>query len=270
MRILVAGCGDVGSEFASLAVDAGHDIFGLRRSMSRVPGGVTPVVADLSRPQSLANLPQVECVVFCAAPDRRDEEGYRGLYVDGQRNLLAAVQSGVRWMFVSSTAVYGQTDGQWVDEDADTQPPGYNGTIMLEAESLAGAAGSESTIVRLGGVYGPGRERLIRLVRDGEARCPQPPRWTNRIHRDDAARALLHLLDQPATIYNGVDDYPAADAEVYDWLADQLGVDRPPRVDNPSGVAKRVSNARLRATGFRFVYPDFRSGYGQLLGKGTC
>jgi nucleoside-diphosphate-sugar epimerase len=286
-RVLVAGCGYVGGELARRLAADGHAVFGLRRSSGALPEGVQPIAADLcDRTALCAALAEVEhggidAVAYTAAADRGDDDAYRRAYVEGLANVLAwADAQGMRpprVLFTSSTAVYAQQDGEWVDEDSPTEPTHFSGTRMLEAEGLLAAAGGVA--LRLGGIYGPGRTRLIDGVRAGRATIrPGPPRWTNRIHRDDAAGALRHLVgcalagDALAPVYVGVDDEPADEAEVLRWLAGRLGVPAPALAaegEAPAGRArggnKRCRNARLRATGYAFAYPTFREGYGALI-----
>jgi nucleoside-diphosphate-sugar epimerase len=181
-------------------------------------------------------------------------------------------------LFTSSTAVYAQQDGEWVDEDSPTEPHQWSGLRMLEAEQLLAASGLSGTALRLGGIYGPGRTRLVEGVRSGRALTrPGPARYTNRIHRDDAAGVLHHLVELalagrelPDRLI-GVDDEPADEAEVLHWLAARLGVP-PPGEARPEAPAagraatnKRCRNARLRALGYAFRYRTFREGYGELL-----
>jgi nucleoside-diphosphate-sugar epimerase len=156
-----------------------------------------------------------------------------------------------------------------VDEDSPVVDSG-KGAILLEAERLALALPG-GLVARLAGIYGPGRERLIRMVRDGTARCSLPSPIGNRIHRDDAAGMLLHLLrlPRPHRCYIGVDDDPAPLSEVYTWIARRLGVPAPPASTEPDprgrGAFKRCLNARLRASGYSFLFPSYREGYGALL-----
>jgi nucleoside-diphosphate-sugar epimerase len=174
-------------------------------------------------------------------------------------------------LFASSSAVYGEHDGAWVDEDTRCAPLSFNGSVLLEAEKWLGAQAETSVVLRLSGLYGPGRTRLIELVAGGAARTPTGVRqWTHRVHVDDAAAACLHLLElpQPAGRYLVTDDAPAGLDEVYAFIAQRLGLPPPPAGEAPSERAvgnKRLSNARLRRSGFEFRYPDFRCGYAELL-----
>lgn len=277
--MLIAGCGYVGSALAHELAGEGRTVWGLRRSPEGLPEGVLPVAADLSRPHTLDGLPRaVDAVVYCASADTSSEEAYRTAYVEGPRNLLDALgRRGAaprRLLFVSSTAVYGQEGGSWVDEDSPTRPTDFRGRVLLEAEALVGAWEATGIVVRFGGIYGPGRTRLVERVRSGEARCARgEPRYSNRIHRDDCAGVLRHLLDRPDPrgLYLGVDREPAERCEVLRWLARRLGVPDPPVVEGEREGRrrsnKRCSSDRLVAEGYRFRHPTYREGYGDLLAE---
>ena len=273
-RILIAGCGDVGGELARQLAGAGHRVFGLRRNAAALPPEVEPVAADLADPATLGRLPaDVEALVYTAAAGGFGDDAYRRAYVDGVRNVLAALAGHPlrRVLFASSTGVYAQDDGGWVDEDSPTEPAGFSGRRLLEGEGLVAACGVPAVRVRFGGIYGPGRTRLIDQVRAGATCSESPVAWTNRIHRDDCAGVLAHLLalDAPAPVYVAVDCEPAPRCEVLDWLADAVGAPRPKRVPGAEprarGGNKRCSNRRLLDSGYRFRYPGFRDGYAAML-----
>lgn len=267
--------------------DAGHAVFGLKRRPAGLPDGVTPVAADLADAASIADAlgrigAPLDVVVYAAAADQGDDDAYRRAYVDGLRNLTDALRARAAApaavLFTSSTAVYPQQDGSWVDETTPTAPHDFRGLRMLEAEAVLAASGLRAASLRLGGIYGPGRTRLVESVRSGRAVIrPGPPRYGNRIHRDDAAGALAHLASLALagrvleSLYLGVDDEPSDEAVVLRWIASQLGVAEPPVRDGESAAGtrggdrptsnKRCANARLRASGYRFRYPSFREGY---------
>ncbi len=261
--LLIAGCGDLGTRLAGrLALDKWR-VTGLRRDVAQLPQGIQAVAGDLTRVETLTELDRhYDAIIYQATPVEREPTAYRDIYVTGLANLVSRVTTD-RLIFVSSTAVYGQDDGSEVDEDSPTEPQAFNGQILLEAERLAIEAGG--LVVRFSGIYGPGRDFLLRQLKSGRATCREtPPQWTNRIHVDDCASVLAHLmeLDRPEAVYCASDPTSAPRCQVLDWLADQLGVARPVREDSTeSGSGKRVLNHRLVRSGFKFTYPDYRSGY---------
>ncbi len=279
MRILIAGCGYVGTELGLRLAARGDEVFGIRRRAHLLPAPIHPIATDLLDPKLGRHLPPgLEAVVYPAAADESTEVGYRRAYVEGVGNVLAALRSGgapvKRFLFTSSTAVYGDADGGWVDEDTPPEPENFRGSVVLEGERLAGESGFPTTTLRLGGIYGPGRTRLLEMVREGRARSPEPgPIWTNRIHRDDAAGALAHLLTlpDPAPVYIGVDDEPAPLAEVHRFLADLLGAPQPITDSEMTRDRsnKRCSNRRLRESGHTFRFPTFREGYRAMVEEGA-
>ena len=273
MRILIAGCGYVGSALARQLVQDGHEVFGLRREPRDLPDGVVPVAADLAEGHDLEAIPDgLDACVMAISADGRSESAYEAAYVRAVRNLRSLLEGESpdcqRWVFTSSTAVYGDESGDWVDEETSTSPSSFTGRTVLEGERLVlDSAIPGRTILRLGGIYGPGRTRLIDSVRAGEATCPPEPTYTNRIHRDDAAGAIRHLLalDDPDEVYVGVDTDPAERCEVLTWMAEQLGVPAPGSGPGSNRGNKRASSARLQATGYTFRYPTFREGYRAIL-----
>lgn len=277
-RILIAGCGYVGTALAERLADEGHEVFALRRSVESPSSGIRWIRADLIEVDTLRGLPgRLDRVCYLASAGATDDRAYRSAYVDGLRYLLAALdgQPIERFLYASSTGVYAQTEGQRVDEESPTEPSHFSGRRLLEGERLLHQAPFPSTVVRFAGIYGPGRSRLVDGVRRGEARISSgAPVYANRIHRDDCAGALRHLmfLDSAAPCYLAADHQPADTATVLRWLAEQLAVP-PPRVEEPRGPIerygrisnKRVDNSRLLASGYRFRYPTFREGYGALI-----
>ena len=236
-RVLIAGCGYVGAALGAMLDRDSHAVFGLRRRAAGLPWGLRPVEADLVVPSTLRELPpQLDFVFFMASPSGRDDALYRTLYVDGLRNLLDALaeqgQQPKRIFFTSSTSVYAQKDGEWVDETSPTEPLSFAGRRLLEAEGLLRRGPFPATVLRFGGIYGPRRTSLVERVRNGRVVYQEePPRYTNRIHRDDCAGALRHLmqLPEPQELYLGVDCEPASEASLYQWLSGVLGAPTPRR-----------------------------------------
>ncbi|MFC5929784.1 SDR family NAD(P)-dependent oxidoreductase [Cryobacterium melibiosiphilum] len=274
MTVLIAGCGDLGTEVGLRLAALGHDVQGLRRNAAVLPAPLTGQSIDLSHDTPVIP-PGTDLVVMAIAASAPTPDAYRAAYVGGLRNLLDALDAaGVtprRFVLVSSTAVYDVNDGSWVDEQTPANPtPGSTDEILLDAERMLHSRLPTATVLRLGGIYGPGRERLIRQVREGTATVSARSRHTNRIHRDDAAAAIVHLLlraEQPASLYLGVDNAPVVSAEVLTFVATELGLPAPHPTETESqrGGDKRLNNALLRSTGFTFTYPTYVEGYRALL-----
>jgi nucleoside-diphosphate-sugar epimerase len=272
-RVLIAGCGDLGRRVASRLLARGDEVYALRRQPSAQDDSpVHWIRADLTDARSLRDLPAgITQLVYSPTPDARDEMAYRRIFVDGLQHLLMALdqQSLHRVLFVSSSAVYGEHGEAWVDEDTPPAPPGFNGNVLLEAEAWLTNQPVRSVVLRLAGLYGPGRTHVVNQLRTGTARVSRQVRhWANRIHIEDAAAAIVHLLciDEPQNLYLGVDDTPLPLDVLYDDLAALIHAPAAAEGPVPSGVgSKRLSNARLRASGFRFQWPDSRAGYAELL-----
>lgn len=274
-RVLIAGAGDVGLRVARLLRMRGEQVWALRRGVVAGEDGIHGIQGDLTRPETLRALPNdITHLVYLPTPEARDEALYRAVFVDGLRHLLDAVGSpGLqRLLFVSSSAVYGEHGDAWVDEQTPPAPPGFNGRVLLEAERHASERAS-SVVLRLAGLYGPGRMQLIERLRSGAVCVPRKQaHWANRIHVDDAAAAIVHLLllPDPSPLYLGVDNTPLPLDVLYDDLARRVHAPLPAEGEAPVGVgSKRLSNARLRASGFVPQWPDARQGYAALLDGGA-
>ncbi|TWC32353.1 nucleoside-diphosphate-sugar epimerase [Pseudomonas sp. SJZ079] len=281
-RLLIAGCGDVGSRLGLRLTDAGWTVHGLRRTTAALPAQILPVAGDLQADSCPAQWPTgtLDYLVYCAAASQYDEPGYRAAYVEGLRRVLSWLalhgQRPRRLLFVSSSGVYGQQQGEWIDELSPAAAEGFSGRVMREAEQLALHSDIPASVVRLSGLYGPGRQRLINQVQQGYRVAAEPPLYGNRIHVEDAAGLLAFLLQADARgvalqdCYIGVDDEPAALHEVVAWLRQQLGVSHWAEESTLGRVgSKRCSNARARALGWAPQYPSYREGYAAVLASLT-
>lgn len=280
MTILIVGCGDLGTEIGLRLVAAGHDVVAWRRRAHVLPQEFASASVDLTN--NLPTIPQsVTSVIVAVAADSYTEEAYRLAYVTGLTNVLDALERDQirpeKVLLISSTTVYGNTTGL-VDESTLAAPNSFSSNIILESEAILHAryadTSTHSIVLRLAGIYGPGRTRLIDLIKNQTAIIPDSPRLTNRIHRDDAAAAAVHLLRLPSPddLYVGVDDDPIDLGEVLRFLAHQMAYDEPPTGPVPAarGGDKHCLNKRLKASGFQFAFPSYLEGYRSLLaGVGT-
>jgi len=270
------GTGDIGGHLAESLVQQGHDVWGIRRSNKPVAEGVTVISADVADAETLIDLPtELDIVVYSVASPVFSKEGYHNYYVKGLKNILKTVkdQSPKRVIFVSSSSVYHQMDGEWVDETSETKPSSFAGKEMLAAEEALNAANVPSTSVRFTGIYGPGRTRMIEQARHGGYCDPEPAVWTNRIHRDDCIGVLNLLINKSLAgetldnLYLATDDEPAPLFDVLEWMKDRIGEVDP---DNDVGEVsrranRRCSNKRLRALGYEFKFVNYRDGYDVML-----
>ncbi|GMU46760.1 MAG: hypothetical protein AMXMBFR26_15420 [Porticoccaceae bacterium] len=272
-RVLLAGCGDLGTALAARLVAAGHRVTALKRTPPAPPvPGVDYRCADLTRKApDLAGATFDQAFVILA-PGARDAAAYQALYVHGIARLAEAFAGRVgHWFFVSSTSVYGQRHGEWVDEDSPTEPATATARCLLAAERRLAASGAPATTIRFSGIYGPGRERLLRQIAAGEPVQYDPPTYTNRIHREDCIGALelLHrraLEGRPlAPVYLASDDCPAPLGMVARGLASALGLPPPPPQAGTGEQNKRCRNDRIKALGHRLQFPDWRAGYLPLI-----
>jgi nucleoside-diphosphate-sugar epimerase len=270
-NILIIGCGYVGQALAQDYVKNGHKVYALQRHPVSLPG-VENILADITDLNDKA-MPKVDTAFYLVAPNSHDEAAYQNAYVNGLKNSLNLLKhQSCQFIFASSTAVYGQTNGEWVDENSETIPPEFSGKILLQAENALKQCGIQHKVVRFGGIYGPGRTHLIRQVLEQKAQQTPYPVYTNRIHLNDCAGVLAHVAaikNESHHLYLGVDNTPALYNEVLQWIAQQLRLPLPPvGKDVPPRLAKshkRCQNQRLRTSGYLMKMSSYREGYQDLI-----
>src|SRR5690606_32779806 len=228
-RILIAGYGRMGAALGKRLASEGCLVWGLSRSLPAQFSLVRFIQADLLNVASLSSLPTpLDYVFYLASCDSSELTAYRRAYVDGLQNLLDALErvraNVIRLFFSSSTGVYGQKEGEWVDESSIAAPDYPEGEILLEGERLVITGPVSGTVVRFGGIYGPERNRLLEQVTAGEAVCSYEARYTNHIHVDDCAGILRHLMtmEDPEPVYLAVDREPVERCEFLRWVAQQM------------------------------------------------
>ncbi|MGD0251511.1 MAG: SDR family oxidoreductase [Verrucomicrobiota bacterium] len=283
MKCLIIGCGYVGLPLGAELVRLGHEVSGLRRSASAEnelkAAAIKPLVADITKPDELTKLPRdFEWVVNCVSSTGGDAEDYRQVYLQGTRNLIGWLSTTPpkKFVYTSSTSVYGQTDGSQVKETSPAEPVAETAKVLLETEKLLLAAVTErkftAVILRVAGIYGPDRGHWFKQFLKNEASIEgDGSRFLNMIHRDDLIGCIIAALKngRPGEIYNAVDDEPVNQTNFFQWLAVTVGKYPPSSVpENPvenrkRGVTnKRVLNRRLKMElGYQFKYPNFRKGY---------
>ena len=278
-QILIAGCGYVGTALGRIFAAEGSLVWGLRRRTQFLPLQIQPITADLHQAKTLLSLPSgLDYLFYTAAPEKSDDTSYRLTYVEGLKNLVKSLEEQriypKRAFFTSSTAVYIQKNGEWIDEDSPAEARHFSGSRLLEAERFVSESPFPWTVVRFSGIYGPTRARLIEQIKRGELTASGASvHYTNRIHRDDCAGLLHHLmlLESPRGLYLGSDHEPARLCDVVRWLARQLEVSEanftrgPWKAGDRFRSNKRCRNARVLESGYHFRYPTYRDGYADLL-----
>jgi len=282
MRVLIVGCGYVGLPLGAELIRLGHEVFGLRRNPASEnelkAAGIQPLFGDVTKPETLAKLPQdFDWVVNCVAAGG-DAENYRAIYLQGTRNLIDWLSTNPpkKFVYTSSTSVYAQNDGSQVKESSLTEPISETSKILLKTEKVLLEAFQQkklpAVILRVAGIYGPERGHLFKQFLKNEATIEgDGSRHLNMIHRDDLIGGIIAALKsgRAGEIYNAVDDEPVSQKNFLEWLGGTLGKYPPPSEPENSnenhkrGVTnKRVSNRKLKMElGYQFKHPNFRIGY---------
>lgn len=278
-RILIVGCGDIGSRVAAHYTASGWPVTGWVRTAGSARtlerAGVTPVVVDLD----VAGLPPTggsgAWIYYFAPPPREGEDDPRL-----QRFLAHMVSPSERLVYISTSAVYGDCGGAWVDESAPVRPGNARGRRRAAAEARLQAWGAKTgthvVILRVPGIYGPGRLPVARLKQGLPVLRGEDSGYINRIHADDLAAAAIAAAERgrAGAVYNVSDGHPTAMCDYFDCVADALNLPRPPhvsraeaeRVLTPSMLSflrdsRRLCNRRMREElGVQLRYPDFHSG----------
>jgi nucleoside-diphosphate-sugar epimerase len=279
MTKLIVGCGYLGLRVAKLWLAAGQAVVGVNRSPARAEElkqqGIVGVVADITRPQTLKVLPEVETVLFAVGYDAASGLPRRDYYVNGLQAVLKALSPKTeQFILMSSTAVYGQEKGEWIDEDSPCQPKTEPGSAFLDAENVLTASqfGPCAVILRLAGLYGPGR--MLRRKREllaGKPIVAEKERYLNLIHVDDAAAVVIaaETNAKPPRIFIVADGQPVKYCDYVTQLAKLLNVANPQfqqptflkRDKHSRSGNKRLSNARMRAElGIELKYPTYKDG----------
>lgn len=271
-KIALVGCGDIGIRLSRLLEKEQAEIHAMRRNVSALPNHLRAYAIDVTKSESLSVLTDnaFDYAVITLTPDRFSEETYQETYVNGLANILKALNTSKlkRLLWVSSTSVYGQNDDSWVDEESAVNPKNFSGKMQLAAEALL-AEIPNATIVRFAGIYRSGTYRLLERIKAGELGDRiEPDPYSNRIHVEDCAGVLAHLIEHDAKgesverLYVGVDHMPVRYSELVNWLAAESGFAL--QKDTVSEIArtgsKRCSNKRLLETGYQFIYADFKAG----------
>ena len=272
MKILLAGCGDIGQRVAARLAEE-HECFGLKRNPQFLQSSITPLKGDLSDDKDLAGIfsQEFDVVIATLTPEARTEEAYQKAYVDTATALASSINNAeyqpkiVIW--ISSTSVYGDSTNQWLDEESPVNPASFFARALKKAEDIMAAVSCDHTIVRFSGIDGPGRLALLSSVKSGVGRPAQPEQWSNRIHSDDCAGFLAHLVNRHLNgeklekLYVGTDCEPATQHDVRKWLAGKLNVILTKETRSSRAGPQRYTNKKVLQSGYQFQYPTYREGY---------
>ena len=297
MKVLFAGCGDIGVRAIRTLLDNSlydhWETLAMRRKPSALPSDIEAIQGDLCDSENFLSIldnSNVDVIVVTLTPDSMSDQGYLDSYVNGA-NVLKSTIKKISYrpqliIWVSSTGVYGQSCGEWVDESSVASSRSYRGKRLLEAENLVKSISKElvtnnstlikSVVVRFSGIYGPGRGRLLNQIKKGNIASKHPVSWTNRIHVVDCAGIIIHIIDlysqkkDISNLYIGTDNQPVPAYEIQSWLANHMRVkieennEIPKNTDNKN-VNRRCNNKLIKDSGYNFIFPDFKKGYTPLL-----
>ncbi len=292
MKTLIVGCGYVGLSLGTELARRGHEVYGLRRTAEGAAtmraAGLHPQIGDITRSTDLDKLPNpFDWVVNTVSSSRGGVEDYRAVYLGGMGVLVAWLCRAMpqKFVYTSSTSVYGQEDGTMVTENSPTEPQSATSQVLLETERVALEAAREehfpSVILRVAGIYGAGRGHLFKQYLNNEATLTDGgQRLSNMIHRDDLVGCLIAALERGriGEVYNAVDDEPVTHRDFFQWLSNKLGRPMPQLTTAPATsqrkralTNKRISNQKLKTElGYQFKYPTFREGYAAEIKRLRC
>ena len=269
MNKLVIGCGYLGRRVAQLWQQQGHTVFATTRNNRTAEEfrnrGLQPIICDVMNRVNLSVLPKVDTVLYAVGLDRSSGYSMRDVYVQGLTNVLEHLPTPEKFLHISSTSVYAQTDGQEVEESAETAPTEANGQVVLAAEQVLHSTIPTAMILRFAGIYGPDRWLRRKTIESGEAFVSDRDKWLNLIHVDDGARIVLAAEEhyQPGEVLNVSDDLPVKRADFYGFMAEllkaELRMTSPP--ENETGPNRRISNHKMyEKLGVKLQYPTYAEG----------
>lgn len=285
-NLLLIGFGDINQRLANMMKDRSI-VTAIRRSNFSVDG-VNCKVGDATDQKVLLSLldKSPDQVVITLSPSDYSEQGYRSTYLSAAETLVRATENlgtAPEVLFVSSSSVYAQNGGEVINEGSECTPTRYNGQVLLEAEQCLITSHLPATIVRFSGIYGPGRYRLIKNSSSANFELPVTIQWTNRIHADDCAGVIAHILNIPVesreSLYLASDSKPVPSHVVKNWLAKQITSQMSDKIseitinNDVSDIeklpctGKRCNNTRLIESGYKFIYPSYKEGFPEIISE---
>jgi len=272
LKHLLIGCGDLGQRLAKNLFQMGQEVHSMRRRAEQLPGWMNPITQDLLQLKNPERLEGFDWIYLILAPTEHSLKTYQKTYLEGCQHLaqlLCQMRTlPQRVVYVSSTRVYAQANGEWVDEQSPVNASDEKSEVLIQAEQVIQALPIAKTIIRFSGLYDPLQAYLVQAIRQKQV-FSDVSAYTNRIHRDDASRflAYLHSLAQPESLYLATDSEPVLKQAYLEWLAKALKetIHFKPEQNKPSPKGKKCANQRMLSTGFKLLYPSYREGYQSLL-----
>ena len=280
LKILIVGCGQLGF---SIVKNADPDIFklyGFSRSLKKSPPSIEMHQVDILKNEAIDVIKSVnpEIIIYAVSADTQSVESYQDHYVAGLKKTYAALLELDHFkhlFFVSSTRVYGQKTTKILSELDIAEPSDYGGEALIEAEAVARQLKDRATILRLSGIYGPNRTRMIQLAQSNPGNWPATNNWSNRIHEEDAARFIVFLikrimLKEPIEpLYLVTDGIPTKQYDVLTWIRKRLQLTTDTIEIPILESGKQLQSVLLNQNGFILKYPDFTYGYEAIIDKGS-
>ncbi len=273
-KLLVIGCGKLGQKLGLLAKKTPLDLLGFKRK--KITSTNIRIEQQDIFDKSFFDKVKIyspDFILYSLSADEQSEKSYRRNYVEGLKQVIKSIKyinNFQHLFFVSSTSVYGDNNDQFIDEFSETSPKNFRGTILLEAENLLNTVKFNSTVLRLSGIYGSGRNYMIKLSQDAES-WPKVDRWTNRINEDDAANFIIFLLNQclqgeiPEKLYLLTDKEPVTLFRLLNWIRQNLNLKNKINITSDPILGKRLRSSIIPSLKFEYKYPTYKQGYKELI-----
>ena len=273
-KLLVIGCGKLGQKLGLLAKKTPLDLLGFKRK--KITSTNIRIEQQDIFDKSFFDKVKIhspDFILYSLSADEQSEKSYRRNYVEGLKQVIKSIKyinNFQHLFFVSSTSVYGDNNDQFIDEFSETSPKNFRGTILLEAENLLNTVKFNNTVLRLSGIYGSGRNYMIKLSQDAES-WPKVDRWTNRINEDDAANFIIFLLNQclqgeiPEKLYLLTDKEPVTLFRLLNWIRQNLNLKNKINITSDPILGKRLRSSIIPSLKFEYKYPTYKQGYKELI-----
>jgi len=273
-KLLVIGCGKLGQKLGLLAKKTPLDLLGFKRK--KITSTNIRIEQQDIFDKSFFDKVKIhspDFILYSLSADEQSEKSYQRNYVEGLKQVIKSIKyinNFQHLFFVSSTSVYGDNNDQFIDEFSETSPKNFRGTILLEAENLLNTVKFNSTVLRLSGIYGSGRNYMIKLSQDAES-WPKVDRWTNRINEDDAANFIIFLLNQclqgeiPEKLYLLTDKEPVTLFRLLNWIRQNLNLKNKINITSDPILGKRLRSSIIPSLKFEYKYPTYKQGYKELI-----